>query len=196
MKPLSGMKIDGAPGQAMGSAAEREIDEYWAYLRLVANRAISTELRQRVGASDVVQDTLLAAHRDRHKFRGRTELELRQWLVRILSCNILDAEKALRRRCRDAGREIKKRDDASAELVVVDPQLTPCRGAQQNEGYHALFDAMDRLPDHYREVVMLRAIEGLSLVQVANRTGKSCEATRHIWVRAIKQLALELHAND
>ena len=80
MKPLSGMKIDGAPGQAMGSAAEREIDEYWAYLRLVANRAISTELRQRVGASDVVQDTLLAAHRDRHKFRGRTELELRQWL--------------------------------------------------------------------------------------------------------------------
>lgn len=194
MKPLSGMKIDGAPGQAMEGAAEREIDEYWTYLRLVANRAISTELRQRVGASDVVQDTLLAAHRDRHKFRGRTELELRQWLVRILSCNILDAEKALRRRCRDAGREIK-RDDASAELAVVDPQLTPCRGAQRNESHLALFNALDRLPAHYREVVMLRATEGLSLVEIAQRTGKSSEATRHIWVRAIKQLAQQLHTN-
>lgn len=174
---------------------ERRIDDYWAYLRLVASRTVSADLRQKIGVSDVVQETLLAAHRDRDQFHGQSEPELKQWLVRILSYNILDAEKALRRRCRDTNREIRG-TEANAALAFVDPQLTPCRCAQRSEAHFELVAALDRLPAHYQEVVILRAIEGLSFVETASRTGRTCDAVRHIWVRAIKQLAELLNSND
>jgi RNA polymerase sigma-70 factor, ECF subfamily len=48
------------------------------YLLLVANREMGNDLKSKEGASDVVQETLLQAHRDWGKFFGRTEAELRR----------------------------------------------------------------------------------------------------------------------
>jgi RNA polymerase sigma-70 factor, ECF subfamily len=65
---------------ALGQALET----YRDYLLLVANQELEPELRAKLGASDLVQETFLGAQRDLASFRGQSELEWRLWLRGIL----------------------------------------------------------------------------------------------------------------
>ena len=61
-----------------------------AYLLLVANDSLDSDLRPKVGTSDLVQDTFLEAHQDFSHFHGTGERELLAWLTKILTnrlCN-------------------------------------------------------------------------------------------------------------
>src|SRR5579863_8278393 len=58
------------------------------YLLLVANQELDGELRGKEGASDLVQETFLEAHRDFAQFHGATHAELLAWLRRILLNNL------------------------------------------------------------------------------------------------------------
>ena len=51
---------------------------------------------------------------------------------------------------------------------------------------------MARLPPDYRDVLYLRYWEGLSFVQIAGRIGRSADAVRKLWYRAIERLQAEL----
>ena len=51
--------------------------------------------------------------------------------------------------------------------------------------------ALERLPPDYREVITLRNLQGLSLVEVAGRMGRSHEAVRQLWCRAVRRLREE-----
>ena len=76
-----GRLIDEARGGsalAMGQLMER----CRRYLLLVANDSLDSDLRPKVGASDLVQDTFLEAHQDFSHFHGTTEREL---LPRLLA---------------------------------------------------------------------------------------------------------------
>ncbi|MBW3600464.1 MAG: RNA polymerase factor sigma-70, partial [Planctomycetes bacterium] len=53
-----------------------------AYLLLIANRELPAEVRQKMGASDVVQETFIEAQRDLRQFLGQSEEELLAWLRR------------------------------------------------------------------------------------------------------------------
>src|SRR5262245_3400119 len=70
----------GAPPPDDASALE----SYRDYLTLVARRSIGPELAAKFGASDLVQETFLAAQQHVVSFRGRTEPEWRAWLKAIL----------------------------------------------------------------------------------------------------------------
>jgi RNA polymerase sigma-70 factor, ECF subfamily len=48
--------------------------------------------------------------------------------------------------------------------------------------------ALDLLPPHYREVVLLRHIEGLPFAQVAEQMGRTVESVEKLWVRALARL--------
>ena len=58
------------------------------YLLMIANEVIGPELQAKLGASDLVQETFVEAHRHLAAFRGKTEGELRAWLRRILECRL------------------------------------------------------------------------------------------------------------
>jgi DNA-directed RNA polymerase specialized sigma24 family protein len=62
----------------------RVLEPYRADLTLIARRAIGPELAGKVGASDLVQETFLAAQQHVASFRGRTEPAWRAWLKAIL----------------------------------------------------------------------------------------------------------------
>jgi RNA polymerase sigma-70 factor (ECF subfamily) len=58
-----------------------------------------------------------------------------------------------------------------------------------------LADALARLPDEYREVVVLRHLEELSFPEVAERMKRSVDSVQKLWVRALarlRQLAKDL----
>ena len=71
------------------SAVGRLLEAARLYLLLVANRELPPDLRPKVGPSDLVQETLLRAHRHFGQFRGATEDELLAWLRQILAENRL-----------------------------------------------------------------------------------------------------------
>ena len=53
-----------------------------------------------------------------------------------------------------------------------------------------LADVLAKLPEDYREVIILRNLEGLSHEEVAARMGRTVGAVRMLWVRALAQLRL------
>src|SRR5262245_46050100 len=55
-------------------------ERYRAYLLALARMRLSTWQHGRIDPSDLVQQTLLKAHRKREQFRGQTEGEWRAWL--------------------------------------------------------------------------------------------------------------------
>src|SRR5258708_30795946 len=73
-------------GAALGQALETFRD----YLLAVANRRLDPALRAKGGASDIVQETFLEAHRDLPAFQGDSTNEFRAWLVRLMLNNLMN----------------------------------------------------------------------------------------------------------
>src|SRR6516165_2807688 len=66
--------------EALGNALET----YRNYLLLIAERELGDDLRAKGGASDLVQEAFLEAHKDFARFQGETEADLRSWLRTLL----------------------------------------------------------------------------------------------------------------
>jgi RNA polymerase sigma-70 factor (ECF subfamily) len=167
------------------------------YLLLVANRQLAPGLRRKVGCSDLLQDTFLEAQRDFSGFQGGTQDELRAWLARILLNNLAETARRYRgTRKRQADRElflgvnpVWEPDDEP-----LDSGASPSAQAMAQEQGDELERVLGRLAEHYREVIRLRHHEGLSFEENGRRTGRSAEAARKVWVRALEQLRQILEA--
>jgi RNA polymerase sigma-70 factor (ECF subfamily) len=82
-----------------------DVQQYRAYLYLLARSHIGTRHQAKIDASDIVQQTLLDAHQKQAQFRGATEAEWMAWLKQILAHNLADAVRGLARAKRDVSRE-------------------------------------------------------------------------------------------
>ena len=60
--------------------------------------------------------------------------------------------------------------------------------ADNREQQIIIADAIESLPADYREVVVLRNLQGLSHAEVAVRLNRTESAVRMLWLRALKQL--------
>src|SRR6476469_3978998 len=93
----------GGSAQALGEALEA----CRVYLQAIAERELDPELRAKGGASDLVQETFLEAHKDFAQFKGDTEDALLAWLRRMLLNNLANFRRRYRgTRKRRAGREV------------------------------------------------------------------------------------------
>ena len=118
--------------------AELAVEKFRTYLLLLARMQIGSKLRAKLDPSDVVQQTLLDAHRQRGQFRGSTPEEMAGWLRRMLACNMADAMRALSRGKRDVARERSleaalAESSASLEAWLAAEQPSPSQQAVQNE---------------------------------------------------------------
>jgi RNA polymerase sigma-70 factor (ECF subfamily) len=184
------------------TAAGDLLRRYQGWLALLARLQIDRRFQGKFGASDVVQQTLLEACRALPQFRGRTEAELTAWLRQILA-HVLAHE--FRRyhgtRRRDSAREVSLEQElaeSSRRLgdVLEAPGSSPSEQAARREQEVRLADVLARLPDDYREVIVLRNLEGLSHEEVARRMSRSGGAVRMLWVRALARLRQELGESD
>jgi RNA polymerase sigma-70 factor (ECF subfamily) len=164
------------------------------YLTLLARLQISRRLQGKVDACDVVQDTFLKAHLHFGQFRGRTEAELLAWLRQILLASLLNL---VRHYHVSQRRNVRLERDLAAELeqssrdldaALFAPQSSPSQQAARRERALLLADALARLPADYREVIVLRHLEGLTFPEVARRLGRSLDSVDKLWVRALGRL--------
>jgi len=165
-----------------------------SYVGLVARAQIEGRLRAKVDASDLVQQTLLEAHRGLKNFRGGTEEEWLGWLRKILAHNATDFIRRYRTAGkRQIGREVPLHvspPGASGSFFrdPADPGETPSQLLLQHERELEVAEAIERLPEDYREVVMLRNLQRLPFNEVAERMGRSRPAVQMLWLRALRQL--------
>ncbi|TWU54357.1 ECF RNA polymerase sigma factor SigR [Rubripirellula tenax] len=167
---------------------------YQSYLSVLAATQIDGRLRRRMSTSDLVQETLLAAHRDFHQFRGGSEGEWVAWLRQILSnCLSHAIEKNVYAKKRDIRREValdtmaRNIDDSMARLshIVADKAATPSEVMSQHELADELSSQLAKLKDSYRDVIIYRNLQGLSFDEIADRMQIKAGSARMLWVRAI-----------
>jgi RNA polymerase sigma-70 factor (ECF subfamily) len=165
-------------------ALARALEPYRGYLNLVAGGAIGPELASKLGASDMVQETFLAAQQHVGTFRGRTEPEWRAWLKAIL-LNHLANQRRYHAAVKRQGLENGAACDPRVEPSAVTP---PSRHLMRRERDLALAEALDRLPPHYRRVVCWHHHERLGFGEIATRLGISADAAQKVWGRALVRL--------
>jgi RNA polymerase sigma-70 factor (ECF subfamily) len=166
------------------------------YLLLVANREMGNDLKSKAGASDLVQETLLEAHRDMGRFTGRTETELRRWLRRLLLHKLAHTVRRYRhverrRITREVSLETGDLGNSLADFLAAD-QTSPGGQAVRREEEVALCAALDRNPERMRLAVLWRHHEACSFDELGRRLGCSNVAARKLWLRALERLQHEL----
>jgi RNA polymerase sigma-70 factor (ECF subfamily) len=167
------------------------------YLLSIANRELDPALGGKLGASDLVQETLLEAQHDIGQFRGASETDLLAWLRQILDHNLRDVRRRyLEADKRCVGREEPLADGSSEAAVLADSIDTPSVQVSNDEQVQRLCRAMRKLPQDYQRVIQMRNWELLSFAEIGSRLQRSEEAARKLWVRAIERLQHELGAAD
>ena len=167
-----------------------------AYLLAVANAECPDDLGGKVAPSDLVQQTLLEAHRDFGQFDGQRREHMLAWLNQIFRNNMLNAIRQYRSTAmRQVSREISTAElpeETDPHLEPDDSSPGPSSWAIAQEESWLLEQALARLPDDYRQAVTLRNWHQLSFVEVGSLMQRSPEAARKLWTRAIKLLQAEL----
>jgi RNA polymerase sigma-70 factor (ECF subfamily) len=164
----------------------------------LADRELPAELRAKIGPSDLVQETAVDMHRDFARFTGTTPAECFAWLREILRHNAVDAVRHYHAtRKRDVGREVSLTSmPARRDEAFVERRRTPDGSAIRREEAHAVGLALARLPAEFRLILELRYWGGLSFIDIAPRLGRSPEAVRKLWYRAVERVQEELSAAD
>jgi RNA polymerase sigma-70 factor (ECF subfamily) len=172
----------------------RLLGAYEPYLLLLVRVQIGRRLQGKVDAADVVQETLLDAHRQLRNFRGTTEAEWVAWLRRILTGQLAGT---FRHYLGTQARDVHLERELDAELLqsshAIDDGLlaslsTPSQHLARREQTLILTDALNRLPEAYREVIVLRNLEALPFAEVARRMGRSEDSVQKLWLRGLGSL--------
>ncbi|MSR55653.1 MAG: sigma-70 family RNA polymerase sigma factor [Gemmataceae bacterium] len=175
-------------------ALGRLLGSYGNYLNLLARVQVGRRLQGKVDPADVVQETYLEAHRHFAGFRGQSEQEIAAWLRQILAGIISNlVRRYLGTKARDVRleREVAGELDQSSQaldLGFVDPGPTPSKLVARRERSVLLADALARLPDDYRDAIVLRNLQELPFAEVAKRMDRSEDAVQKLWVRALAKL--------
>ena len=166
-----------------GPALETLLERHEARLYRFARRLC----RQREDAEDVLQESLLAAARGLPRFRGGSSIGT--WLYTIARSFCIKK----RRRSVFAPVEVSLDTDASAAAGgVTDPSRRPDEALEASRLQAALEREIARLDRPYREVLLLRDVEGLSSAEVARVTGLSVAAVKTRLHRARARLRTAL----
>ena len=79
-------------------------------------------------------------------------------------------------------------------LVAMD--ASPSQRAVHREQSLLLADALDRLPEHYREVIVLRHMKGMSFAEIARTMGRSDDSVQKLWVRGLAELRRHMREDE
>src|SRR5215831_16029465 len=170
--------------QLTGETPGRPLEAFREYLGLLARLQIGAGRRGRLDTSDLVQQTLLKAHENRDQFRGATDAERAAWLRAILANQVRDAYRKL-------GQEpVRSVEETSLRLEawLAAADLSPSQRLLRNERLLVLAEALAGLPEDQRQALELRHLEGLSVVAVAQRLGRSTSSVAGLLHRGLKSL--------
>lgn len=134
-------------------------------------RIVRSYVRDEDEIEDVMQDAYLKAYEQLPRFERRAQFST--WLIRIA---INEALARVRRNTRFVAPMPEDRsgsDAPASEAIHLSDDETPIRTLMNTELKEILEHAVDRLPEKYRVVFVMREIEGLSVAE----TGSALDTT-------------------
>ncbi len=162
-----------------------------AYVRQVIALRMDDALRVRVDPSDIVQEAQLEAARRVADYARDPKLPVRLWMRQIA----IDRLAMARRRHVGAAKRSVKREFALPEnsSMSIAEQLvagiaSPSRIVARHEVVSAVRDAVARLGENDREIILLQAFEGLNSTESAQVLGIEPPAARKRFGRALLRL--------
>ncbi len=132
---------------------------------------------------DLVQETLIALHNQRHTYRPGQPLTA--WLHAIARYKMIDSLRA--RSAREAVVAPIDVDDADESFSAVEPLA--------GEAHRDLAKLLDGLPERFRLPIVLVKLEGLTVVEAGARTGMSVSAVKIGIHRGMKLLAANVRGS-
>ena len=89
---------------------------------------------------------------------------------------------------RNTRKETKLDRPDAPQRAVVDPQLTPQSQALQQEKSRSIQNGLNQLSTEQRKVIELRNFQHLSFAEIGKQMGRTEDAARKFWARAIESL--------
>lgn len=171
---------------------DEQLKRHRPYLEMLANMNFDRRLQGRLGASDVVQETLQEAHQQRENFRGDNTAQLAGWLRQMLRNNLIDAARRHLRGKRAVNMErsvaAMNRSSLRMDAVLADDQTSPSEQLMRHEQLLEMAAALDQLPPDQAQAVRLKHLAGLSLKEIAEEMNRSTPAIAGLLHRGLKNL--------
>lgn len=177
-------------------AFDAVVNLYAARLRWLVDLRLDYGLRARVSPEDVLQEALLVVAQQIQALTIESEAAFWTWLCKVVEQRLIDAR---RRHVEAAARDVRREQPLPTpnaqttsirlEALLKDSATSPSGKLRKAEEREALKAALDRLPPSFREVIVLRILEGLSVSDVATIMGRSPGAISVLLTKAIKRLA-------
>lgn len=166
------------------------LERFRDYLRLLARLQLDERIQGKLDASDVVQQTLVKAHRALDQFRGTTDAELGAWLRRILANTMTDAVRKYQNEVRRERSLVETIDESSARLEawLRAEDDSPSEHAVRNEQLLQLAGALGELPEDQRRAVELRYLKDAGVPEIAATMGKTEPAVAGLLRRGLQRL--------
>lgn len=178
----------------VSSAPDRDWNHLLAQARLAEILALlelrlGDDLRARISAEDLLQESLLQAWRDRASFTPRGEHSFQRWLVTLALNRLRDALEH-----HAAARRTPRAEQAVPSGVEFADSSTPSRAALRGEQAAAIRLALLAVPAEDRDVVRLRLLEERPMADVARELGLSESSARQRYRRGALRYHKELRA--
>lgn len=178
------------------------VGRYAARLRWLIQLRLDPSVLARVSVDDVLQEVLIIVSGQIRNLEVQHEAAFWTWLCRVVEQRLIDVRRRhLQAAVRDVRRERRldgPRPSASFRLadLLCDPGTSPSGQLRSVEQREALAAALGQLPPSYREVIVLRILEGLSVSETAEIMGRSANAVSVVLTKAIKRLGLLIASSD
>lgn len=173
------------------AALGRILESCRIYLTALAKRSLNHHLQSKVDPADLVQETFLEAHQGFGTFAGKTQLEVRVWIGRILVNNVINVR---RKYCACQKRSVLREQGLDSFLL---DQIGPGTPPDQREAEDAVDECEQRdhlaaclelLPYHHRQVLLLRFQLEHSFAEIGHMMDRSEDAVQKLWTRAVLSL--------
>jgi RNA polymerase sigma-70 factor (ECF subfamily) len=170
---LKDLLVRGLAGD--GAAYHRFLGELSGHLRAFLRRRLA---RMPDDVEDLVQETLLAVHNQRHTFDAAQPLTA--WVHAIARYKLVDF---LRRR---------SRRDLLTEPLDDELGVLSSADADAAEARRDLARLLETLPERQRMPIVYVKVQGLSVIEAARLTGMSASAVKVAVHRGLKALAAKI----
>lgn len=185
-------------------AAGRLLERHRESLRRMADMRLDAKIRQRVDASDIVQEALIEVNRRLPTYLENPVMPFHLWVRQIMTDRLIDAHRR-HRVSKKRTVDLEQAPVVAANLdhstiqfgnQVTDGELTPAAAAIQNEMQRKFEAAIEEMDDQDQEIIVMRHFENLTNQEVAQVLGLTEPAASMRYLRAMRRLRKEFSPEE
>jgi RNA polymerase sigma-70 factor (ECF subfamily) len=175
-------------GQALQVLLARHSQRLHARVRTLVSPAVL----RKVSASDILQEAYVVVHQRLQEFDDRGAGSFGAWLARIVELKAKHAVRRYKGTAKRAAAAEVSRHERGDTVNFAGQAPTPSQVAMGDELKSRVRSALETLSPDHREIIRLRQEEHLSIEAAAARMGRTQDAVKKLYARALAKLAERL----